>query len=346
MKDLQFVPNHRRIRAGLDALMESFYAGRYPFSRGDMEFPQDEVNMPVDLPRGGVEEAHYWVWVCNYMLGATDSMMMARHVAFKLYPRYRELLFNWDSLEKQSPAAVSKMLQDAELKFRSSEDEIPKGAIENAKRINKRWDGNILNAFEEAGTSWRKLYRLLKATKKGEGLVGYRDKMVSMLAFYLMRRKIVPYFPMPPQVDFHVMRVFWSCNMVVPSKLNGEEVSELKAHVIPKFAEAISEILYDYILETNCNWLDLSDALWTQSRVRCKLSPSNSMSRGKDAEMVLKKPIVWSDNMIKRFKNSCEGCELALMCTSAISHGHYYGEGPTLLKIVGPREEPPGRRLF
>lgn len=346
MSDLRFLPNHRRIRVGLDALMKDFYDAKHPFTEGVMDFPQQSANLPPDLPRGGLEEANYWLWMCHYMLGATDSMTMARKLAFNLYPRYPQL-FNQDHLATLKPASITPALHKAELGFRSSEGEIPSAAVENAKRINERWDGDIRNAFVEAGGDWRKLHKLLIASKRKGGLVGYGPKMAGMLAFYLMRQQIVPYFPMPPQVDFHVMRVFWACNFVVPCKTSGEQVTVLKNHKVTEFGIAIQGPLYSYILETDCNWLDLSDALWTQSREMCRHSPSNLMRRDEEGD-VLKEPIKWTPVVIQKYQKSCGQCSLSAICTNAIPQAPYYSRKATMLIAVGPREEPPyaDREMF
>lgn len=339
MQDVQFIHHHRRIRVGLDALMKSFYAGEHPFTSGVMEFPQEDKRMPADLPRGGLTEANYWMWICHYMLGAADSMTMAQLVATSLYPNNPEL-FDWKLLAQMQPAEVSRRLKKAGLGFRASEEEIPAAAIENAIRTNARWDGDIRNAFKAAGTDWKKLYRLLIATKRGGGLVGYRGKMASMLAYYYMRRGIIPYFPMPPQVDFHVMRVFWACNFVVPIRSDGQGVYVLKNHMVTRYTEAIKPYLFAYIKETGCNWLDLSDALWTQSRTMCKLAPSNSMTRDENEEPY-QRPIKWTPNQVKRHESSCGRCALANHCSNAIPQAPYYGRAATRLVLWGPRQEPP-----
>lgn len=337
---MRYVAHPQRIRAGLDALMQDYYAGKHPFVEGIMEFPQEERNMPPELPRGGIEEANYWMWVCHYMLGATDSMTMARRVAFNLYPKHADALFDWSVLAHMNPATVSQYLIDAGLDYRASEDRVPAAAIENAKRTNRRWKGDIRNAFTAAGKDWRKLYQLLTATPKGDGLVGYQGKMASMLAFYFMRRGITPYFKVPPQVDFHVMRVFWSCNFVVPAKEDGAAVYVLRNQQVSKYAEAIKPHLLRYAEEADQNWLDLSDALWTLSRAMCSLSPSNSMSKD-DNEEPFQRPILWSPNQIARYDANCGQCALSSYCSNAIPSAYYYGRKATELRVYGPRQTPP-----
>lgn len=335
---MDFVVYPQRVKEVLGELMRAYYTEQHPFVPGVMEFPQEEHKLPPSLERGGIQEANYFIGLCNYMLGAAASLTMAERYV-KLFEANSMSMFDYSITQHMSEAEITTALQDAGLGFRSTE--VPKAWIENAKRIQSLYDGDIRRLFETAGSDWRELHRLIRS-KNGDGLVGYQAKMASMLAFFLMRRDVVEYFVVPPPVDFHVMRVFWSTKMVVPVDDDGQEIQALKGNYILHYADRIRETLVQYELETGQNWLDLSDALWTQSRTMCRFSPSNSMSKGEYAARSTKlwqDPITWTPLQRRRYRMGCGRCSLQEHCTQALPSAYYYSWGE--LRLHGPRQSPP-----
>lgn len=339
---MQFVEHPQRIRARLDELMAAHRAKKYPFTPAAMISPCDEDQLPPSLPRGGVDEANYYVAMCNYMLGAADSITMAQMLS-GLYENYHDRLFDWSAAASLKPASVCRVLQDTGLNFRATR--VAEAWVENAQRINRRYLGDIRNAFVLADGNWEHLYEELVRTRPQDGLVGFQAKMASMLAFYLMKRQLVDYFTVPPQVDFHVLRVFWATEMIVPCDDNGKPLQSIVNQEIIAYANAIRRCLVRYEIETGQNWLYLSEALWTQSRALCKLSPSNSVKKSVDLEAgyeeIWQEPIQWTPTQRARYRKGCGRCAIEPSCKNAIPSGFYYGRNITELRNFGLRQKPP-----
>jgi hypothetical protein len=337
---MKFITYPPRIRLGLGELMEAFYAKQYPFIPGVMDGPQLEHNLPPALPRGGVEEADFHRIMCFFMLGPTDSMTMAKGVV-RLYEQSPEV-FNCLEASRMSDEKINSLLLAAGLNF-GAKEKVPMACRLNAAYIIRHFDGNICNAFTMANGDWKKLYRLLMRTKRA-GLIGYQEKMSSMLAFFLMRRNIVDYFLVPPQVDFHVMRVFWCCNLILPVHDDGSVANVLRMPQITRYGDAIRNALVGYELVTDQSWLDLSEALWTQSRMLCKLSPSNSSSDRADGS-TYQKPIMWTPAQVRKYYKGCGHCSLEHRCTGAVPAGFYYNRKRKELRLYGPRQIPPSEHI-
>lgn len=285
---MKFVSYPRRIRVGLDAMLADYDKGEYPFSPDILDGPQLNKNLPAGLTLGGIEEVNYYIGLCNYMLAAQDSMAASRAFAV-LYSRDGDRLFDWEQVTKLSITDIKQALLGVGLTTRANE--VAQAWATNAPRILERYDGDIRKLYERAGGDWRVVYAELINTKRGDGLRGYQEKMASMLSFFLMKKGLVPYFPMPPQVDFHVMRVFWQCNLVLPTR-DGEPVFKMQSGPdVRRFCDAIRLALLDYERDGGRCWLDTSEALWVQSRSLCSATPSNSTTkraanrRGLDGEL-------------------------------------------------------------
>lgn len=339
---MRFNPFPQRIRMVLNELMDAYDDGAYPFVAGVMDGPQDDSQLPPNLPRGGIEEANYLFALCYYMLGATDSNTIAKGIA-KLYEQHADTLFNWGVAATLSPDYIGRCLAEAGANFRSSEDEVPQDWVYNAQKLVADYGGDVRNVFAEARGSWRQLYRLLINTKHG-GFMGYGPKMASMLAFFFMRNNVVPYFMVPPQVDFHVMRVFWSNNLVLVFNQLDQEVQVLRSHEINRFGDAVRTELEHYLLHTRKEWTGVSEALWVLSRTLCSDCPSNSMSRNKE-EKIFRKPVRWTKNQVDKYKRSCGVCPIESHCTQAIPSMFYYDRKEKKLVVYGPRLVPPQTEL-
>lgn len=344
---MQFIAEPALIEECLGELLEAYYANRYPYIEGVMDFPQQSRNLPQNLVRGGIEEANYFFALCNYMLGATDSMMMA-HRFRTLYEYTSETLFNWTVVSSMDRDALRARLREAGLDFRANE--VPDIWIENAQRILERYDGDIRALYPRANQDWRTLQTLLVNTDQGEGFRGFKAKMARMLTFYMMRQELVDYFLVPPQVDFHVMRIFWACRLVIPHDDTDTEMQRLNSGQIVKYAHGVTEALYEHLSKSGQNWLDMSDALWTFSRSMCSQAPCNTASKGikgtKERPAVLPRPtpVTWSHVQRLAYRRSCGRCPIEHLCKSGVPSAFYYGFDNTTLGTV-PREREPQDQL-
>jgi hypothetical protein len=319
-------------------MMTDYYDQVHPFVPGVMVGPQEAHRLPANLGPGGAEESRFHFNLCNYMNGPTDSMTVASSFA-RLHERFPELFDPW-LVAKMTYTDVSQRLIAAKIGFRSSTTEVPTAWVINSQLLVQDWEGDPRNIVQAAHEDWRELHRLLIRTKTG-GFFGFGPKMASMLPFFLMRNNLVPYFLVPPQVDFHVMRVFWATHLVMPAECDGQEILRLEGHQIDGFADAIRLELEYYLAQTNPsqNWLDLSEALWTQSRQMCRLSPSNATRKDEEGQ-VWRDPIKWTDNQRKRHRRSCGRCSIAAHCTGSVPAGYYYDRARKVLWLLD-REVPP-----
>lgn len=339
---MRFIAFPQRVRDTLGDLMEAYYAPRYPYIDNVMDGPEKTKNLPLKLKRGGIEEVNYLFNLCYFMLGALDSMTISGQFS-KLYEAHADTLFDMKVVAEMDPAVVATMLAGEDIKVRASS--IAVSWVTNAQRINARYDGDIRLAFKQTDGDWRKLYEALVASKvqsDDRGLIGYGKKIASMLAYFLMKNGLVDYFHMPPQVDFHVRRVFWSTNLALPIAADGQAINVLTLHQANKYSDVIRPLLVNYVVETNIPWTHVSECLWTHSRVLCSLSPSNKVTSDNDGPPY-QEEILWTPNQVERYERSCGMCPIEPRCTNAIPSGYPYYQPAPRLRNHGPRQVPPYR---
>jgi len=125
------VPHFDRLEKILDILLEQRKGNKFPYYLDAAQLPQDERNMPVSLPRGGVEHANFLFASCYYMRGGIKSTTAFRNLSV-LYDDDPDL-FDPHKAKHRDPATITESLQVFGLAF--SKNIIAKQWVRNAERL-------------------------------------------------------------------------------------------------------------------------------------------------------------------------------------------------------------------
>lgn len=237
------------------------------------------------------------------------------------------------------PATITLFLREFGLGFQS--DQIGKFWVQNARRLTELWDGDPRNILDGV-SSYNQALERIQNNKKGGGFLGFQEKMVSMLLYYLMDEELIDFFYFPIPIDLHVMRVSVANEIVTftGEPNNGDVMSgELLA--------ALREMTLNYARHNGVNPLRLCDALWLLSSTLCEQSPGNMTHSGRyQARSTYLAPVelTWNRSQIEAFDRSCRSCPVRDTCKWDIPSGPYYRRGQ-LIKLR-QRSEPPIQTLF
>jgi hypothetical protein len=175
----------------LGKIWERYCSGAYPYNLAADSLPQNYL--PESLPRGGIEEAYYWVIVCLWMR-TTNTTTAAKQVA-KLYDHLAKKTclnpFNPFNAAQMKPPRIATLMKEVGLGL---DDSSPEWWVENARRVVERWDGDVRRPFMGA-TSYDEVWpRLINAKDEQQGgLLGFQHKMTCMLLYFLSEHGLSPF---------------------------------------------------------------------------------------------------------------------------------------------------------
>lgn len=331
------IVNHDQVDLVLDTLMEAYDNERYPYYMDKVRVPQDERHMPPSLERGSTDHAMFLWNVCYYMRGGTKSTFAVQQMA-ELYED-RPDLFNCSNIIATPQEEIKTELKAHKLGFQET---VSKSWIENAQRMLEHYDGdprNIFTGLSDAEEPYEALVSRIKNNNKGGGFIGFREKMTSMIAYYLMDEELVEPFNFPIPVDLHVMRVSVANGLVSFPGL------EFPADVYSeKLLETLRGIYFDYAKRRGVNPLHLCNAVWLLSEALCGTAPGNRVlePNGRDKRegrltKLIPEPIdLSSPAQQERYNRTCARCPIEKTCDLNIHGGAmYYALGQ--LAVRGPR---------
>lgn len=334
------VPHFGRLDVMLDTLLAERANNRFPYYLDAAQLPQDERNMPPELPRGGAEHANFLFATCYYMRGGIKSFAAFRGLS-ALYSE-DPTLFDPNEAKDRDPALIAKALEQVGLGF--SKNVIAGQWVRNAERLSELYDGDVRRVFDGT-TDYSELLRRIQ-NKNGRGFAGFQEKMTSMLAYYLMAEKLIPYFDFPLPVDFHVLRVS-AANQIITFE-NLPEDSDIYHE---KTLAMLRAMYHDYSVTHGVSQLDVCDAVWSLSSAICGSQPGNIMlepnkSEGRQGRSTLIYPLeidVNDPNQQRMYERSCALCPLEDSCELNFPSKRYYVQG----KMIGtPRIRFPRTTLF
>lgn len=313
------------------------------------EFPYRELSaLPQNLiPRRIKEDdllhARFLFYCCHYMRGSIKSDQAVKRLVqlWYLEPRFFDPAWikGLDSLES---------LHDhlGEL-IGYKTDEITRFWHENSVRLAAHWDGDPRRIFSQIANA-EDLYRLVTNKKRAEGAErgfwGFQEKMASMLAYFLIDARLVPSFTASPPVDFHLVRVMLSTQMLRVTKsdpdrkVRYEHLTGLGVKVLEQYAH-----------ESGANLVELGNAFWMISVLICRLTPGNRTSglrKGEHGKKIYPEwaSISWNEpREVKRYVNSCGSCALEEVCTLNVPSGPYYQTGELRMR---ERLRPPKSLIY
>lgn len=339
-EDIRPIPHFDRLDMVLDTLLAQRDKNGFPYYLEAAQLPQDERNMPPSLTRGGKDHANFLFTTCYYMRGGIKSFAAFRGLS-ALYEEDPSL-FNPKDAKSREASVIAEALASVGLGF--SKNVISNQWISNAAKLEQEYDGDARNIFEGT-TDYRELLRRIQ-NKNGNGFKGFQEKMTSMLAYFLMADKLIPYFDFPLPVDFHVLRVSAATEMItfenIPS--NGNIYHQ-------KTLDLLRDMYHDYSVTHGISQLEVCDAVWSLSSAICGDQPGNIMlepnrSEGRQGRSTYIEPLPININdrdQQKRYERTCGLCVLDDVCTQNFPSKKYYVQG---LMIPSPRIQFPKDTLF
>ncbi len=257
-----------RAEVVLGKIWERYASGQYPYKHAFTMLPQQFI--PSSLKRCGAEEAWYWMVVCLWMRGGVNSTDAAKQLGVLyeyLAPRRCRNPFNVRDAAQLQPKRIVELLTRVSLGMHQSAP----GWIENAQRLIDRWDGNVLNILDGV-TDFEEAKRRLHQSN-GDGFIGFRSKMVSMLLYFLMEENLITPFPFPPPVDFHLQRVAIATGILRRS--DGDLLIAKSDREFEAIQALLRDLYLDYQLRHGLDGNRFADALWILSRTLRRRNPGN-----------------------------------------------------------------------
>jgi hypothetical protein len=321
-------------------LISILHHNRFPYNLPAAIVPQDPCNLPRRMALGGAEEAVFLFCLCYYMRGGIKSVTAARSLS-QMYDYLKDWHPNPFIMAEAAeirPETITSFLRKFGLGFQSQQ--IGQFWTENARRLTTLWNGDPRKIFVEVD-SYQEALKRVQNNKKGAGFLGFQEKMVSMLLYYLMDEELIDFFYFPIPIDMHVMRIHVANEIITFDKEPPSDVMSQDLLV------ALRQLTISYARQEGVNPLRLCDALWLLSSTLCEQNPGNGTHSGRyqaRSTYLTPKALTWSLTQIEAFDRSCRSCPLRDTCKWDVPSGPYYRRGQ-LIKLR-PRTEPPVQSLF
>lgn len=308
----------------LDTLTEAYFSNQPPYN--EVILPQEFK--PKSLEPGGIfhgthEHAMYFWNVCSYMSGRIKSDLAFQKIT-EIFDKYPQL-FDCQELALTNPETISKLLKDHGL---GRQEKVANNWVNNAQRLVERYDGDPRNIFEQTN-SYGDCVDLIK-NENGNGFLGFREKMTSMILYFLTDEKLIPDSVFPVPVDFHAMRVALATEMIMVEPKNFYRHNG-------KLEDAIRKLFIDYLEARDITPLNLTNAVWLLSSNLCNQTTGNFTNKTVDERGVTFSHQEMDRSNLNHSENwysTCGRCALNSFCRYYIPSGPYYAKGAII-----PREK-------
>jgi len=332
----EIVVDKARVSAVLGRLVCAFENDEFPYNLDATRVPQDHRHMPETLEFGTREHAMFLWNVCYYMRGGIKSDDAVKRLA-KLYDTSPELFVAAEVREK-APEDIARILKANGLGF---QDTVARAWVTNADRMHARWDGDPRNVFDGV-TTYEESLRRVKNDAKGGGFIGFQEKMVSMIIYYLADEGLIEEFEFPLPVDIYVLRVSIA-NELVKFKGYSEDENVFSNELLG----VVRGLYLDYAREHNVNMLRLCDAVWLLSQSICGAQPGNitlepegrQNRNGRSTKLVPLPININNEDQRIAYQRSCGQCPVQETCAWNVPGKIYYVQGE--LKRRGRRVQFP-----
>ena len=136
------------------------------------------------------------------------------------------------------------------------------------------------------------------------------------------------HFPIP--VDFHVLRMVFSDEIVIA------EVRDANANgfYTKEVLQAVRDLFMWYCKEYAADPITLCDSIWLYSRMMCNNHPGNISIIGKrrGRKTVIYPAKKWSNAQTRTFEKTCGICSLQNSCRWCVPSAEYYIRGRLVLR--------------
>lgn len=199
------------------------------------------------------------------------------------------------------------------------------------------WGGNPSNLFSEE-PAYEQLYAIMRnGIGRGpfnlthpEGFLGFSEKMVLMLAFYLMDNGLIGYYHLPVPVDFHVMRILTSHHIL---RVHGAQFGDNLNSA--EYRRKARKVTLEYCRQHDVSSLRLCDCLWLLSRTGCRRHPDNISLRNKfrkEGGKIHPKPYSWSKYQVEKYTRTCGQCPIQEQCKFSVPSAPYYEKSSYIIR--------------
>jgi hypothetical protein len=176
--------------------------------------------------------------------------------------------------------------------------------------------------------------------KKGEGFMGFQEKMTSMIIYYLMDEELIQPFNFPIPVDLHVMRVSIANEMITFADRRGNPLPYGTNLFSKETTAALRSLYLDYAHERGINPLRLCDAVWMLSESSCGRHPGNTtiepfgrkFRNGRKTYLIPKVVDTHNPGQQKAYAESCAQCPVQDTCEFNIPGTQYYVGGNIIIR--------------
>lgn len=301
----------------LDTLTEAYFSNKPPYN--DVILPQEFK--PKSLEPGGLfhgthEHAMYFWNVCSYMSGRIKSDLAFQKIT-EIFDKHPEL-FDSQILALTNSETITQILKDHGL---GRQEKVANNWVKNAQKLVGHYDGDPRNIFENV-KSYEDCVELIK-NENGNGFLGFREKMTSMILYFLTDEKLIPDSVFPVPVDFHAIRVALATEMIMVEPKNFYRHNG-------QLEDAIRKLFMDYHVARDISSLDLTNAVWLLSSNLCNQTVGNFTNKTIDEQGVSFSHKEIERNNLNHSENwdrTCGRCALNSFCRFYIPSGPYYAKG-------------------
>jgi len=341
---MQHHASHRRLGRLLSQLLQTYSAKEYPFNQPNVQPPQ--LLLPEDFPKGGLTHAFFLFVLCYWMRGGieSDTAIMSLSQLYRLDPE----LFDPFKVQFMDLERLVDLLGYVGLGF--SKWDNGDFWISNAAFLVNRWHGDPRNIFADFSRFGEKrkwevaVARIKNKGKRGNrgGFAGFREKMVSMLIYFLMEQGLIATFDFPIPVDFHVARM-----MIIHRVFDLKPGVKYTGRHLDGLLDDIRYTSYRYAKRHHISSLVLSNILWLYSRSMCSENPVFKASfgdgTGRSTEIIIP-AITWTPTKLRSYARTCGSCQVGDTCVFVVRSAHWYKHGSIVRD--GDKQEPEQGQLL
>jgi hypothetical protein len=309
----------------LDTLLSAYTENKPPYNLDRARLPHDPRHMPKTLEYGSLDHAMFLFNVCYYMRGGTKSNDAVKRMS-TVYDEYPEL-FNCEYASTFDKVDLEAILKAHGLGFQKT---VAKEWVDNSKRMLKTFDGDPRNIFSGVNSYEQSQERI--QNKRGNGFIGFQEKMTSMIIYYLMDEELIEPFNFPIPVDIHVLRVSIANEMIKFTDSKGDALPFGTNLYSKETLAALRGLYLNYTKDREVNPLRLCSAIWMLSESSCGRHPGNTTieplgrkARGGGKTYLIPKVVDINDpGQQKAYKESCGVCPVEETCEFNIPGKQYY----------------------
>lgn len=324
--NFEVVINHNAYKI-LDTIMQTFLENKPPYDEAVLPqaFKPERFFDGKDLC-GSSEHAMYFWNICSYMSGRIKSDL-AFHKMTDIFNEHPEL-FDANCLAETDVTTIENILRNHGL---GRQNKVATQWIKNAQKLVERFDGDPRNIFKNA-TTYQECVNHIKNDGSGDrGFLGFREKMTSMILYFLIDEGLIQEIAFPVPVDFHAIRVSLATEMVSTEPKNIYRTNS-------KLEDTLRILFQNYIHDKNINPLDLTNAIWLLSSNLCNKNIGHLSDRimsKNGLEFIFKD--IKTDNLkhSENWHKTCGRCALEQYCKYYIPAGPYYAKS-----AITPIEKP------